>query len=52
MNDVDIIYIITQIGGSKYELEEELKWPPKLEIPSVVAKAIQSIISYYIQNLV
>lgn len=40
MNDVDIIPIVTEIGGSKYEEEEELRLPPKLEIPSVVAKAV------------
>lgn len=39
MNGVGIIHIVTEIGGSKYE-EEELRLPSKLEIPSVVSKAV------------
>lgn len=47
IDEVDIIHIVTEINGSKYEKGEELKLPPKLEIPSVVARAAQSIILWY-----
>ena len=44
MGDVDILHIVTEIDGSKYEEEEELKLPPKLEITSVIARAAQALL--------
>lgn len=35
MDDVGILCIVIEVDGYKYEEEEELRLPPKLEITSV-----------------